>query len=318
MHLTRWWPEIARTAYRADLDYSVAGLLREMDRHGIAHAVVLQMFLAPSAGAAMDEGRALHAESGGRLVPVATIDPTGSKTTIAAVIERLEREPHLRGLKLYPGYRGFYPHDPRLDPVYELARRREWPVLLHQGDTLDGLGLLKFARPIEVDEVAGRFRDVRFVLCHLGNPWIDEAMEIVYKNPNVYADTSGLLPHPSRPYFAHAVERVREVLYSAVVAAGAPDRLLFGSDWPLEELGRAVGRIESLPIPADGIAAILGGNAARLFRIPPRPRGRVPPNRAPGVQSSRRRRRRRGSAPSAGGPRPNRRGRSFPYRPELG
>jgi len=32
------------------------------------------------------------------------------------------------------------------------------------------------------------------VICHVGNPWIIDCMEVVYKNPNVYADISGLVP----------------------------------------------------------------------------------------------------------------------------
>jgi len=247
-----------------------------MDRHGVDYALTIQLFQAPSEEDAMIEGRRTLAESAGRLFPVATIDPTRGDASVAAAVARLEREKDLYGVKLFPGYLPFYPHDPRLFPVFEFAHRRRIPVLVHQGDTLDGRGLLKFARPIEVDEIAGRFRDVRFVLCHLGNPWIDEAAEIVYKNPNVYADTSGLFPPPTSRYFDQAVEQARARIYDAIVTTGAPDRFLHGSDWPLEDLGLAVQQIERLEIPESDREAVLGGNAQRLFRLPdgrPRPGG---------------------------------------------
>jgi uncharacterized protein len=32
---------------------------------------------------------------------------------------------------------------------------------------------------------------VNFVICHLGNPWVTDAMEVIYKNPNVVGDISG-------------------------------------------------------------------------------------------------------------------------------
>ena len=35
------------------------------------------------------------------------------------------------------------------------------------------------------------FRDVTFVICHLGNPWLTDAMEVIYKNDNVVGDISG-------------------------------------------------------------------------------------------------------------------------------
>ncbi len=267
VHLSAWWPEVRRTGYRPDLDYTVDGLLAEMDRHGITHAVAIQIFQAPSLREALDEGRRWSEKSKGRLLPVATVDPTQGEDGVSAALERLEKEPRLVGLKIFPGYRPFYPHDARLGPLYEFAHRRGLPVLIHQGDTLDGLGLLKFARPLEVDEVAGRYRDVRFVLCHLGNPWIDEAAEVVYKNPNVFADTSGLLGSPRAPYFDRAFEQARERVESAVVASGRPDRFLCGSDWPLESLESAFTLVEGADLEPEHRALLLGGNAKTLFKL---------------------------------------------------
>ncbi len=276
VHLSRWWPDIRRTGYRPELDYSVRGLLSEMDRTGIDRAVAIQLFQAPSEGEGLAEGRRTFEESGGRLLPVATVDPTRGEASVEATLRLLAREPVLVGVKLFPGYRSFYPNDRRLEPVYEFASRRRLPVLIHQGDTLDGLGLIKFARPIEVDEVAGRYRDVRYVLCHLGNPWIDEAAELVYKNPNVYTDTSGLLGPPSSPFFRRAIEVARTRLENAVVTSGLPERFLFGSDWPLESLESAVEIVEGLKLSEKEKGALLGGNAVDLFGIAdlPAPHGR--------------------------------------------
>lgn len=267
VHLSRWWPAVQRTGYRENLDYSVRGLLDEMDRSRIDCALTIQLFLAPTEAEGLAEGRSTYEESHGRLLPVATVDPTKGPSAVGETVGRLEAEPSLYGIKLYPGYLPFYPSDPRLDPVYELARRRGIPVLIHQGDTLEGRGLIKFARPLDVDEVAGRFRDVRFVLCHLGNPWIDEAAEILYKNPNVYVDTSGLLPPPTTPYFEAAVEKAREAIQRVIVASGAPERCLYGSDWPLEQIELAVDLIESLRLRSEDVARVLGSNAVQLFRI---------------------------------------------------
>jgi hypothetical protein len=268
LHLSRWWRDIRRTGYRHDLDYTVRGLLAEMDRNGISHGLLLQLHEAPSVREGLEEGRASALESGGRLRPVTTVDPTEGEEAIRTALGLWENERDLAGIKLYPGYQSFYPNDRRLDPVYEYAHRRGLPVMIHQGDTLDGLGLIKFARPLEVDEVAGRFRDVRFVLCHLGNPWVNEAAEIVYKNENVYADTSGLLAHPSIPYFDQMFTQARQVVRAAIVTIGRPDRILYGSDWPLEELKLAVDLIRDLDLPGPDRDALLGGNARRLFGLP--------------------------------------------------
>ena len=269
LHLTRWWPDLATTAYRSDLDYSAKGLLAEMDANGIDVGLVIQVHESPTVREGLAESRTLFDESDGRLRPVVTVDPTRGAEEVSTAISLWEGDERIAGVKLFPGYLPFYPHDARLAPLYEFAHRRGLPVLVHQGDTLDRKGLVKFARPVELDEVAVRYPDVRFVLCHFGNPWIEEAAEVVYKNENVYADTSGLLAHPSAPYFDRRVEQCRRRLLQAVVSIGSAERILYGSDWPLEELRVALALVEGLDLPAADRERILGGNAVRLFRLPP-------------------------------------------------
>ncbi len=272
LHLSRWWPDLAHTGYRPDIDYTVSGLLREMDASGIDFGLVIQIFEAPNLDEALAESRTLFDTSLGRLRPVVTVDPTRGAEEIRRAIALWETDPLLAGVKLFPGYLHFYPHDPRLAPLYEFAHRRNLPVLVHQGDTLDRKGLVKFARPIELDEVAVGYPDVRFVLCHFGNPWVEEAAEVVYKNENVYADTSGLLAHPSAPYFERMVEQCRRRILQAIISIGSAERILYGSDWPLEELRLAVALVDGLDLPATDRARILGENARRLFGLPDRAR----------------------------------------------
>jgi len=268
LHLSRWWPDIRSTGYRADLDFSVTGLLHEMDAAGIDRGILIQVNDAPTVREGLLEARKVVSESAGRLRLVSTVDSTQGSETVADLIALWEGTPELAGIKLFPGYHPYYPHDRRLDPVYEYAHRRKIPVLIHSGDTLDPLGLVKYTRPVEVDEVAVRFRDVRIVLCHFGNPWIDEAAEVVYKNPNVYADTSGLLAHPSYPLFDRMVELCRQRLMGAILMIGSAERVLYGSDWPLLDFKVALRLVTSLDLPERDRAAILGGNAGRLFGIP--------------------------------------------------
>src|SRR6202167_4789120 len=80
LHLSRWWPDLAHTAYRADLDYTVSGLLAEMDSNGIDFGLVIQIYEAPDPVQALEESRRLREESGGRLRPVVTVDPTRGET----------------------------------------------------------------------------------------------------------------------------------------------------------------------------------------------------------------------------------------------
>lgn len=271
LHLTPHWPDLATNSYGPEVEFTPTGLLREMDRAGVGTGLVLVTHHVPTLAGALEEARSVFDRGGGRLLPVGTVDPTQGPEAVRAALAGWETVVGLVGLKLYPGYLPFYPHDPRLDPVYEFAARRRLPVMFHQGDTMDPDARLKFARPIEVDEVAVRFREVPFVLCHLGNPWIDEAAEVVYKNRNVYADTSGLLGPPRLPYYARMVVEARDRLAGVVSYLGTGERLLFGSDWPLLSIAASAGLVEGLPISEEDRAGILGDNARRLFRLPSDP-----------------------------------------------
>jgi predicted TIM-barrel fold metal-dependent hydrolase len=267
VHLSRYWRNLAGTAYRPDLDYTVPTLLREMDAAGVETALAIALQHAPDVETTIAEGRELLAQSQGRLRLVSTIDPGQGEAAVARAVDLWARTPELTAIKLFPGYRPFYPHDRRLDPVYEFAGRRGLPVLIHQGDTLEKDALLKFARPIEVDEVAVRWPDVRFVLCHLGNPWIEETAELVYKNANVWTDCSGLLARPDVRYFREMFDRARALLLGVIQTVGDADRVLYGSDWPLESIATAVDLVTGLPISPADREKILGGNARRLFRL---------------------------------------------------
>ena len=118
--------------------------------------------------------------------------------------------------------------------VYELAAEFSVPVMIHTGDTFDPKGKVKYAHPLEVDEVAVDFPDVTFVICHLGNPWITDAMEVVYKNENVVADISGFtLKLFEERFERYMLRQVEEV----IAFAGDRSSLLFGTDWPICEIG---------------------------------------------------------------------------------
>ena len=97
--------------------------------------------------------------------------------------------------------------------VYELPEEFDVPVMIPSGDTFSPNGKVKYSHPLEIDEVAIDYRNVKFVICHLGNPWLVDCMEVVYKNSNVYADFSGLvLGEIHRTFEDYMEEQTGEVL----------------------------------------------------------------------------------------------------------
>ncbi|MGH7582561.1 MAG: amidohydrolase family protein [Gemmatimonadales bacterium] len=171
----------------------------------------------------------------------------------------------VKGLKLYPGYEPFYPSDTRMQAVYALAEEFDVPVMIHCGDTYTPKGKVKYSHPLQVDDVAVDFPKVKFVICHLGNPWLVDCMEVVYKNANVHADISGLVlgefTAAFEDYMADEIEDV--ILY-----AGDPSRFLFGTDWPICSMKSYVDFVQEIELTPEARQALMYENARRLFKLP--------------------------------------------------
>jgi predicted TIM-barrel fold metal-dependent hydrolase len=174
------------------------------------------------------------------------------------------RDGKVRGLKLYPGYQPFYPNDSRWTPAYEFAAEHRIPVMIHTGDTYSARGKLKYAHPLHVDEVAVEHPDVQFVICHIGNPWTRDCMEVVYKNANVYTDISGLTLGEFEDRFEVYMRRqVQEMLLYGV----EPHRVLYGTDWPICSMESYLEFMDQLAIPSRDKRKILADNALTLFGL---------------------------------------------------
>jgi predicted TIM-barrel fold metal-dependent hydrolase len=246
------------------LKQSLAKLEQEMADSGVSYSLVLTSYKVSP-----------HRPSTAEVVEA--IEKIPSMGVVAGVSYLNYRERDLReladflragtvkGLKLYPGYEPFYPHDHRMQVVYELAEEFKVPVMIHCGDTYTRTGKLKYAHPLEVDEVAVDFPNVKFVICHLGNPWLVDCMEVVYKNPNVYADFSGLILGTFTEAFeAYMEEQIEEV----ILYAGEPRKFLYGSDWPICSMKSYVEFVRQLRLPAPDLRAMMYENARELFRLP--------------------------------------------------
>lgn len=176
------------------------------------------------------------------------------------------REGRVRGLKLYPGYQPFYPSDARWAPAYAFAAEHRVPVMIHTGDTYSPDGKVKYSHPLHVDEAAVDHRDVNFVICHLGNPWIRDCMEVVYKNANVYTDISGLvLGKFSDRFETYMRKQVQEMLLYGV----EPDKVLYGTDWPISSMESYLEFMRQLATPEAERRKIMGENALALYGLDP-------------------------------------------------
>lgn len=273
VHLNNYHEQEVRS-----LDESLDRLQAAMAEAGVDHALVLTSYLVnPNRPSTAEVVRAIAKVD--NLSVVAGISYLQYRERDLRELADFLRGGLVRGLKLYPGYEPYYPHDRRLKVVYDLAEEFDVPVMIHCGDTYSPTGKLKYAHPLEVDEVAVDHPKVRFVICHLGNPWLVDCMEVVYKNRNVYADFSGLVLGE----FTEAFEDyMSEEIADVIIYAGEPGRFLYGSDWPICSMTSYVEFVRQLPLSDADRQAIMYENTRRLFKLPLPP---LPPAPVPGTNA---------------------------------
>ena len=182
------------------------------------------------------------------------------------VEEHLKRESCV-GIKIYAGYNPFYITDPMYGPCYELAKAYKKPVAVHTGETAGIGALLKYSHPLTMDEAAVLHPDISFVMCHYGNPWLQDAACVLAKNENVSADLSGLLEGRNIPetYFKEN-KGYTDYLETWIKYMGDYERLMFGTDWPLANLEDYIGFTERL-IPEKYHEAVFFKNALRIYGL---------------------------------------------------
>jgi predicted TIM-barrel fold metal-dependent hydrolase len=204
------------------------------------------------------------------LFAIGAMDPRRSNSAHLRAVEEELKTGRVKALKGYLGYLHFGPDHAGYRGYYELAERFRLPVIFHTGDTYSPLAKLKYAHPLVVDDVAVDHPRVKFVLAHVGNPWMIEAAEVVYKNVNVWTDVSGLTVGDAEAFAAperrQALEDVLANLQKAFRYAERPNRFLYGSDWPLAPLSVYRAWVAAA-IPEIHHQQVFEDNARALFRL---------------------------------------------------
>ncbi|MEM7305579.1 MAG: amidohydrolase family protein [Planctomycetota bacterium] len=190
---------------------------------------------------------------------------------VAAELDRLADEPALVGLR----------HVVQDEPDDEFLLRDDFQrgvaALAGRGLIYDVL-IYPRQLPAAVRFVE-RFPDQPFVLDHLAKPLIrDGAMEPwaslvaeLARSPNVSCKVSGLVTEAH--WRAWTPEELVPYLDVALEAFG-PERLLYGSDWPVCLLASGYGRMFAATedwaerrLSAQERVALFGGNAARVYGL---------------------------------------------------
>ena len=127
-------------------------------------------------------------------------------------------------------------------------------------------GLLKYSHPLNVDEVANKFPNLKIVIAHMGNPWILDCLAVVLKNPNVYVDCSAYFTE-YKPIKEEDVGVFIKQLTDAKVFIGDFKRFLFGTDWPLYNQKEYLEAVKGLPMTDEEKELVFWKNAKEVFNL---------------------------------------------------
>jgi hypothetical protein len=170
-------------------------------------------------------------------------------------------------IKIYLGYIYVYAWEEPYRKLYRLAEKYDVPVVFHTGDTYSVTGKLKYSDPLTIDEVAVDFPKVRFVIAHCGNPWIESAAEVAYKNPNVWLDGSALLINTAHESPENIDKFVVQPLRWIFGYIENPDKLMYGTDWPLTDMKSYKAAFQRA-IPRQYWRKVFYENAQHVFKFP--------------------------------------------------
>lgn len=268
MHLSNI-EEFKRTAEELSfVDYSNQGIVEEYKRNNVVLGIGMGLTETekngfPDTSASTPMGMDLEAQLPANIVYCAGVNPYQLDDEALQRLEQELQKPEVVGIKIYLGYYSFYAYDDVYQPVYELAKSYQLPVVFHTGDTYSERGLLKYSHPLTLDEVAVAHREINFMMAHFGDPWVLDGAEVLYKNRNMYADLSGLIVGDSKH-----VQRMKDEpfqhLRHALVYCDHYEKFLFGTDWPLVQVGPYIEFVKEL-IPAEFHEDVFYNTAVKLF-----------------------------------------------------
>ena len=155
----------------------------------------------------------------------------------------------LRGVKLHPDIQRFRLDDPRAMEIFAMCEDAGLPVCAHTGDYR-----YDFSNPPRVARVLRAFPRLKFIGAHFGgwSVW-DEAARVLADFPNIVVDSSST-------FYAVFPAKAREL-----IRVWTPDRVMFGTDYPLWPQQRDVDFLMKLELDDADCRKIFRDNAAALF-----------------------------------------------------
>lgn len=148
-------------------------------------------------------------------------------TDSISVIKKYAVEGPCKAVFIEPGFEGIFMDDEKVFPIYEYCEQAQIPLMVSFGGFHGPTA--EYCNAVHADPVASTFPDLKIALCHGGWPWVEAAIHLAFKAPNVYLspDIYALHAAGGRNY----LEAANYMLY---------DKFLYGSAYPCVDIEGSV------------------------------------------------------------------------------
>jgi predicted TIM-barrel fold metal-dependent hydrolase len=246
-------------------------LLAVMDSVGVERAVLMSDEVASGVGFGPQQLRERHLAvhqimelAPARFQGMATIrPPTEGPATYWNVLENPRllaaavQEFGFRGVGLAPAHWATPPNDRWFYPLYAKCVELRLVVVIYVGMPAP-LWPMYPNYPLHLDDICLAFPELVVIADHIGDPWTTMVTHMAGKHENLYINTAAWspkrYPHELLEFMAHGWHGTR-----------GRDKVLFGTDSPLVNLGKAVAAARNLDLTVDVLEKFMYGNARRLF-----------------------------------------------------
>ncbi|MEM9257772.1 MAG: amidohydrolase family protein [Pseudomonadota bacterium] len=207
---------------------TIPNLLAEMDAMRVEHALLLPIKLGLPFGDALTENwrtAVAKAKANERLHPGLSVLPTHPQASTQMIDLSQSGAPIV---KLHPTVQRFYPDDPRVMPLYELAGELGLVVFFHGGRAgIEPKSSHRYAMPRHYEAPLAEFPKTQFILGHGGARDGAAMLQLGARYDNAWLGLHG-----------QGVSRLEDIIQRT-----GGERLLFGSDWPFYHLGATLAKV---------------------------------------------------------------------------
>ena len=178
--------------------------------------------------------------------------------------QKLMEMEKIKGIKFFPGHDPYYPIDERCLPYYELCQKLDLPVLFHTGENSGDSECAKWNDPKYIVEIAKKYPKLKVIITHYYWPKMDYCYEITKDVPNIYFETAAMADAEVVEK-SGGIEKVKEILRKTI--ADRPDKVMFGTDWPMCKIEEHIKLIKSLGLEKNIEEKVFSGNTSSLYKL---------------------------------------------------